>query len=229
MGYAAQNISFPERAMAARVPPSLKLVANRACPSTLSKPDCTLKPRGASASVLRLAACGGTVSDQSNFKKDMIALLPRLLRFARTLTRSQADADDLVQEACLKAIANQDQWDPSQDLDRWMFRIARNLWFSELRKRKVRVGTGQVDAEEANELQVDSQGEAQVFASEIRASVSALPSELSSALMLVCSEGYSYREAAEMLEIPIGTVMSRIHRARKILSEGLSSMKQVTS
>lgn len=157
----------------------------------------------------------------------MIAMLPRLRRFARTLTRNVPDADDLVQDACMKALASKAQWDPTQPLDRWVFRIMRNMWFSELRKRKVRVGEGVVDAEEASELQVESKGVASVYAGEIRAQVAALPSELSSALMLVCSEGYSYKEAAEMLEIPIGTVMSRIHRARKILSDALRSSEQV--
>lgn len=171
---------------------------------------------------------GESLSEQDSFKKDMIAMLPRLRRFARTLTRNVPDADDLVQDACMKALSSRSQWDPTQPLDRWVFRITRNMWFSELRKRKVRLGEGQVDAEEANELQVQSKGEASVFAGEIRAQVASLPSELSSALMLVCSEGYSYKEAAAMLEIPIGTVMSRIHRARKILSEALRSVEQVT-
>ncbi len=169
------------------------------------------------------------MDNRARIKAEMIALLPRLRRFARTLTRSDADADDLVQEACLKALANHAQWDPSQALDRWLFRIARNHWFSELRKQKVRTGKGQIPAEDATELQVETKGEDHALAAQVRGQVRALPHDLSSVLLLVSVEGYSYKEAAEFLTIPIGTVMSRIHRARKILSEGLRDKEPVAS
>ena len=152
------------------------------------------------------------------FRQDLIAILPRLRRFARSLTRSAAEADDLVQEACLKALARADQWDPQQPLDRWVFRITRNHWISEIRKSNVRQGEGQVPAEESAELVSSDTGESHVAAGEITGRIAALPPELSSVLLTVSVEGYSYREAAELFEIPIGTVMSRIHRARKILA-----------
>lgn len=145
-------------------------------------------------------------------------MLPRLRRFARSLTRSVAEADDLVQEACLKALARAGQWDEAQPLDRWVFRIARNHWISEVRKTAVRVGEGQVPAEESAELMTQETGEARVAAQDVAAQVAALPAELSSVLLTVSVEGYSYAEAAELFEIPIGTVMSRIHRARKMLA-----------
>jgi len=132
------------------------------------------------------------------FKTEMISLLPRLRRFALSLTRSGPDADDLLQDACSAALHKWHQYDPAQPLDRWLFRIVRNLWISEIRKRKVRHGEGQVPAEDAPELQVEG-------------------------ILLVCAEGYSYKEAAELLNIPIGTVMSRIHRARKLLVRRISA------
>ena len=227
MAYAA--VKSPDRLLTDLVKKTaiVNVTTTGACPDRFGVTVWYSMPGVTRTPVLRLVACGGSVSDQDQFKKDMIALLPRLRRFARTLTRDMPDADDLVQDACMKALANRAQWDPAQPLDRWMFRITRNVWFSELRKRKVRTGEGQVDASEASELQVESRGEGTVFGNEIRAHVSALPSELSSALMLVCAEGYSYREAAEMLEIPVGTVMSRIHRARKMLAGALGSVEQV--
>lgn len=158
----------------------------------------------------------GTVP--ADMKSDMIALLPRLRRFARSLTRSVVEADDLVQESCLRALARADQWDPSQPLDRWMFRITRNLWISEIRKRTVRVGQGQVPAEETHELVSQETGEASVMAGELQSQIAALPEELSAILLTVSVEGYSYAEAAALFDIPIGTVMSRIHRARKTLA-----------
>jgi RNA polymerase sigma-70 factor (ECF subfamily) len=159
-------------------------------------------------------------SDQ--FKSDMIVLLPRLRRFALSLTRSGPDADDLLQEACMTALQKWQQYDPSQPLDRWLFRVVRNHWISEMRKRKVRIGEGQIDAAEAPELQASGSADEVLEAKELRRTVADLDPELGQPLMLVCAEGYSYRETSELLGIPIGTVMSRIHRARKQLVSRLS-------
>lgn len=158
----------------------------------------------------------------TNMKEDLIALLPRLRRFARALTRSVPEADDLVQEACLRGLSRADQWDPAQPLDRWMFRITRNLWISELRKRSVRLGSGQVPAEEAPELVSHQTGEHAALARDINDQIAALPEELSAILLTVSVEGYSYAEAAELFDIPIGTVMSRVHRARKSLAKEMA-------
>ncbi|WP_425091474.1 RNA polymerase sigma factor [Tropicimonas sp. S265A] len=158
----------------------------------------------------------------TDLKRDMIALLPRLRRFARALTRSVAEADDLVQEACLRALSRADQWDRSQPLDRWMFRITRNLWISEMRKRGVRLGQGHVPAEETTELVSQETGEHALAATELRGRIDALPEDLASILLTVSVEGYSYAEAAELFEIPVGTVMSRIHRARKALAREIA-------
>lgn len=166
------------------------------------------------------------VGVNQDLKRDLIAMLPRLRRFARSLTRSVAEADDLVQEACLRAIARADQWDPSQPLDRWVFRIMRNQWISEIRKTNVRMGEGQVPAEEASELISVETGEAHVALGEVTARIEALPAELSSVLLAVSVEGYSYAEVAEMFDIPLGTVMSRVHRARKTLAAGMAQMTE---
>ncbi|WP_338549905.1 RNA polymerase sigma factor [Roseovarius phycicola] len=157
-----------------------------------------------------------------DLKKDLIAMLPRLRRFARTMTRSVTEADDLVQDACLRALSRSDQWDPSQPLDRWVFRITRNLWISELRKRQVRLGQGHVPADETNELVTRDTGEESVVASQLKGRIAALPQDLSAVLLLVSVEGYSYAETSELLSIPLGTVMSRVHRARKLLAQELA-------
>lgn len=168
----------------------------------------------------RSVLCEDTVAP--DLKRDMIALLPRLRRFARTLTRSVPEADDLVQEACLRALSRAHQWDQTQALDRWLFRITRNLWISEIRKRKVRIGEGQIPAEDSVELVTTETGEARLAASELHGKIASLPEDLSSVLLIVSVEGYSYAEAAALLDIPIGTVMSRIHRARKGLAAKLA-------
>jgi len=158
----------------------------------------------------------------TDMKRDLVALLPRLRRFARSLTRSATEADDLVQDACLRALSRADQWDPTQPLDRWMFRITRNLWISEIRKRQVRLGQGQVPAEEAQELVTVETGEAAVASRDLQSRIAALPEELSSVLLSVSVEGFSYAEAAQLFDIPVGTVMSRVHRARKALAASLA-------
>jgi RNA polymerase sigma-70 factor, ECF subfamily len=167
------------------------------------------------------------VQSPDQFKADMLILLPQLRRFALTLTRSRPDADDLVQDACASALTKWQQFDPAQHFDRWLFRILRNLWIDELRKRKVRHGQGQIPAEEATELRDDTDAEDTILAKQVRGQVTALPADLSEPLLLVCAEGYSYREAAELLAIPIGTVMSRIYRARQILIAGMGEKERV--
>lgn len=161
------------------------------------------------------------MSSPSQFKANMIALLPRLKRYAMTLARSAADADDLLQETCTSALAKWDKYDPSQPLDRWAFTIMRNTWISEQRKRKVRQGAGQMQIEDAHDLSDNKDADETLFASQIGSMVMRLPKELSQTLLLVAKEGFTYKEAASALEIPVGTVMSRIHRARKIISETL--------
>ena len=161
----------------------------------------------------------------ATLKTELIAMLPRLRRFALNLTRSQSEADDLVQDACVQAIHNSAKWDPNLPLDRWVFRITRNLWISETRKRKVRLGEGHIEAETAGELVAPGSGESDWATSKIMGQINALPEELSSVLLVVVVEGFSYAETAELLDIPIGTVMSRIHRARKSLAQTLLDEK----
>jgi RNA polymerase sigma-70 factor (ECF subfamily) len=165
----------------------------------------------------------------SALRKDLVAVLPRLRRFAIGLTRNLADADDLVQEACLRALGSAETWDPRQGIDRWAFRILRNLWISEARKRKVRLGAGAVDAGESHELRSDVTGENEAAASQVMGKLAALPQEFGEVLLLVAVEGYSYREAAEFLDIPEGTVMSRLYRARKLLAERLDLGRRISS
>jgi len=184
----------------------------------------TLSKRNAVAhsDVITLQRFRAMAMTPDQFKTDMISLLPRLRRFALSLTRSGPDADDLLQDACAAALQKWQQYDPAQPFDRWMFRVVRNLWVSEIRKRKVRLGEGQVDAEETQELQAAGNADDTLTAKQIRATVANLDPELGQPLLLVCAEGYSYREVSDLLDVPIGTVMSRIHRARKMLITRLS-------
>lgn len=156
------------------------------------------------------------------FNAELVSALPRLRRFALTLTRSAADADDLVQMTCEKAIGNLHRRDPDHPLMPWLYTMARNLWVSEVRKIKVRVGEGQTPAEEVSELVTGASGEENMRAKQVLAAVMALPDNMASVILLVAVEGRSYAETATILDIPQGTVMSRVSTARARLRTALS-------
>ncbi|MGH8251965.1 MAG: sigma-70 family RNA polymerase sigma factor [Steroidobacteraceae bacterium] len=142
-------------------------------------------------------------------------LLPRLRRFARVITRNVHDADDLVQTAVEKALARAAQWRPEARLDSWMFGIMKNAWIDEIRARRRR------ERMHAPEEAGTAVGDASAAARDIRLSVEAamahLPEEQQIAVALVLVEGLSYKEAADALGVPIGTLTSRLARGREAL------------
>lgn len=154
----------------------------------------------------------------------LIELLPRLRRFARSLCRSQEEADDLVQSACERALAAAASWQPGTRLDSWLFRILRNLWIDALRRRRTE-GT-RVDLDDEHGLAGDDGvriSENRLMLSRVEAAIAELPEEQREVLVLTCMEDFSYRETADCLGIPIGTVMSRLARARKALAGKLEA------
>ncbi len=157
-------------------------------------------------------------TDVTEFRRDLVSLLPKLRRFALTLTRNAADADDLVQEVCERAITRNHLWNGEGRLESWVYAMTRNLWIDEIRKRKVRAGAGTVDAHDQNELSIEASGEKLVYANQLHKLILSMPEGLASVFVLVNVEGHSYKEAAEILKIPIGTVMSRLSNARMRLA-----------
>ena len=158
----------------------------------------------------------------SDPRAELISLLPRLRRFAYGLTGDGHQADDLVQTGCLKAIERWQQYQSGTSLASWMFRILQTTWLDEYRTRQ-RQQTDSWD-EGFEELMGDDGTtllEARSEARAVRRLVAELPEDQRAVLMLVAVEGLSYKEAAEVLELPLGTVMSRLARARARLAEGL--------
>lgn len=142
-------------------------------------------------------------------------LLPRLRRFARVITRNVQDADDLVQAAVEKALTRAAQWRPGSRLDSWMFGIMKNAWIDEIRARRRRE---RVHApEEAGATVGDASAKAREIALSVQAAMARLPEEQRLAVALVLVEGLSYKEAAEVLGVPIGTLTSRLARGREAL------------
>ena len=160
----------------------------------------------------------------NDIRHRMVELLPRLRRFAYALTGNLDKADDLVQDTCARALANADQWQPGTRLDSWMYRIAQNLWFDRMRSQKVRGEV--VDVDTALDL-AGSDGrdvtENRLTLQVVAKSISKLPPDQQLVIAHVCIDGLSYKDAADALGIPIGTVMSRLARARKALHEAISA------
>jgi RNA polymerase sigma-70 factor (ECF subfamily) len=148
----------------------------------------------------------------SDVRAEMILLLPRLRRFGRALTGSQEKADDLVQGACERALRSIASFTPGSHLDSWMYRILRNLWIDDLRQRRFEVQSSDGIDIAGEDGRRTAEGRSDL--SFVRSRIAELPPEQREVLVLVCIEDLSYRETAEMLEIPIGTVMSRLARAR---------------
>ena len=153
-------------------------------------------------------------------RHQLVTLLPRLRRFAVALTGDRTEADDLVQAACVRALSNLDKWQANTRLDSWLYKVAQNLWIDDVRKRRSRGETVEID-----ELgTVAGQDGREHMSSRLmldaaRRAIGMLNEDQRSVLVLVTVEGLSYQETADVLEIPIGSVMSRLARARRRVHE----------
>jgi RNA polymerase sigma-70 factor (ECF subfamily) len=168
----------------------------------------------------RLIDISGMRPSIDELREQIVSLLPRLRRFARTLARDPHDADDLVQIAIERALTRSDQLRPDSRLSSWMFGILRNAWIDEGRTRVRR--TKLFAAEELGENVPDHASETHADVLSVQDAMARLADEQRVVVGLVLIEGLSYKEAAEILEVPIGTVTSRLARAREALQSLLS-------
>jgi RNA polymerase sigma factor (sigma-70 family) len=153
------------------------------------------------------------------FEQEIVGLLPRLRRLARALTRDAATADDLVQIAVERALTRRDQWRPGTRLDSWVMRIMKNAWIDETRSRS---RWGKVLHAEDAGANVAAPSSEPTEAMAIAQAMASLPDEQRIAVALVLVDGLSYADAAEVLEIPPGTLNSRLVRGRMALMEALA-------
>ncbi len=149
------------------------------------------------------------------FRQALCERLPQLRRYARNLAGTHHDADDLLQVAAERALARAGQWDRQQPIGPWLYRIVRNAWIDEVRAR--RRGNALFAEAELGERVGVAAMEATVTRMSVEAAMARLPEEQRSAIALVLVEGLAYREAADVLEIPIGTLTSRLARGREAL------------
>ena len=144
--------------------------------------------------------------------------MPRLRRFARSLTVNAADADDLVQVGLERVLRHLDLYTPGTRLDSWLFKVLKNAWIDEVRGRTRR---GRVFAPEDDGEQVGDDGDAAAHArrrlAEVEMAMRELPEDQRLAIALICIEGLSYAEASEVLDVPVGTLSSRLTRGREAL------------
>lgn len=175
----------------------------------------------------------GAPPEADAFEAEALSFLDALYRTGLRMTRSEADAEDLVQETYIRAFRHRDQFTPGTNLKAWLFRILTNTFINSYRKRSSQPETTELDKVEETTLyrqmsrgpaSSSSQPEREVVDnmvdSEVKEALEELP-EIFRSVVLLDVEGFSYREIAEMLDIPIGTVMSRLHRARKSLQKRL--------
>jgi RNA polymerase sigma-70 factor (ECF subfamily) len=161
------------------------------------------------------------MNDRHEFRSHLAELLPQLRRFALALTRTRHDADDLVQAAVERAMLRSEQWMPGTRLDSWVYRIMQNLWIDKTRSGRRRE-TAPLDA--ANDVSIEDGRvvtENKIMAERAMRAFDALTPELRGAAVLVILNGLSYADAAAALEVPIGTIMSRVSRARAALVKAL--------
>lgn len=168
--------------------------------------------------------------------KQLIAELDALWRFALRLTGNTSDAEDLVQRTCVKALENAHRYQPENRLRSWLFRIEHRAWLNLLRSRRVRQDFAQQSVIAGQESGTSSQNslqgqghqgqmgeqaetpESTLELQQLLAAVEALSEPQRVVVILVCVEGLTYEEAAQVLDVPMGTVMSRLSRARKQLA-----------
>jgi RNA polymerase sigma-70 factor (ECF subfamily) len=149
------------------------------------------------------------------FETQILALLPQLRRYSRSLTRSDTDSEDLLQDCVEKALVSRAQW-RGANFKAWAYRIMTNL---HLNTRRASARRPAIALEEADDVPDVSPAADPLERSRLVGALETLPADARAVLMLVVVEGYAYREVADMLDIPIGTVMSRLSRARRALRE----------
>ncbi|MCC3720166.1 RNA polymerase sigma factor [Rouxiella badensis] len=151
-----------------------------------------------------------------NLRNELSLCLARLWRYAMVLSKKRDVADDLVQATCVRALERAQQIKEGSPIDRWFFSILHSIWINEVRAQQVRRGQGFVDIDELNATPVEFDNQRQ--ANQVMQRVNQLPEAQRNAVFLVYVEGFTYQEAAQTLDVPVGTIMSRLASARLTLA-----------
>ncbi|MCF2949393.1 RNA polymerase sigma factor [Paraglaciecola aquimarina] len=157
---------------------------------------------------------------QQSFK----SLIPTLRRFAYSLTGSTADADDLVQTTMERIL---DKGIPAEiEITKWAFKVCRNVWIDEYRARKTRLAAVEKpELQQIHNVEDESQRESKEKLKQVHLAMDNLPSDQRSILSMVALQGMSYKDVSSILKIPVGTVMSRLSRARTTLLDKVNTQQ----
>jgi RNA polymerase sigma-70 factor (ECF subfamily) len=177
-----------------------------------------------------------TSQDLESFEDQALPLASALLGAALSMTSNRAEAEDLVQETFLRAFRSWDSFEKGTNLKAWLFRILTNLYITSYRKRRreptivVPEDDSEFDLYQALGRPEDNSAEAVVMDSlvdeDVKSALTELPEDFRLTVLLADVEGFSYKEIAEIMNVPIGTVMSRLHRGRKALQKSLFELAQ---
>jgi len=177
----------------------------------------------------KVRTAGGTViksfefrRNEAEIRENLPGVFPRLWRFCLFQTGRRDRADDLAQSTCLRALEKAHQYSAGTHLDRWLFLMAKRIWLNEVRAAAVRSGRGLVAIEDMEIPDTRPDTETNVLAGQVLKAIGELPEAMRITVLMVYVERMSYREAADVLEIPIGTVMSRLAAARKRIAATFS-------
>lgn len=157
--------------------------------------------------------------EPADLNDELVSLLPKLRAEALYLTRSSDKADDLLQATCLRALSRSHQYSANTRLDRWVSTIMNHIWFDELRKVAVRQEQELLEPNEVAETGFERRVEAQIMISDLRRACSKLSDDDFSLLVKIHVYGWTYRQVADDLGVPIGTVLSRVSRAKSLIKD----------
>ncbi|CAK0745968.1 RNA polymerase sigma-70 factor, ECF subfamily [Azospirillaceae bacterium] len=159
----------------------------------------------------------------SSLRADLENHIASLRRYARALLRNSSDADDLVQETLSRALSRADKFAAGTNLRAWLFAIMHNIYVNQVRRLAGRPGESSIDEEGMeNRLSEAARQESRIELRDLSRALDAIPEEQRQVLLLVALEGLKYDEVAQVLGVPIGTVMSRLSRAREAVRQKLS-------
>ena len=161
----------------------------------------------------------GEAENRPSFKREMLAALPNLRAFSMSLCARQDLADDLLQDTVMKAWAKQDSFTPGTNIKAWLFTILRNEFYSQMRKRGREVSDP--DGAMTANLSVHANQHGRLDLEDFKSALSKIPEDQREALILVGASGFSYEEAAEICGCAVGTIKSRVNRARAYLQDAL--------
>ncbi len=161
---------------------------------------------------------------QKDIEDELVVLLPKLKVHALYLTRSGDTADDLLQRTCLRALSRSHQWQVGTRLDRWVAKIMESIWFNELRKKRQRQEQELPEPDQVVAPGFESHVQAQLMISDIRRACAKLSDEDFVLVTKIHAYGYTYREIADELGVPIGTILSRVSRAKAVIKRAIEEL-----